>query len=67
MYCSYYKKSTFFKRLRGCMGYCTLQKCIIERDEQVGKIPFEYCEGINGKCNVMCGVYIYFSKEVSEK
>jgi len=49
------------------MGYCTLQKCIIERDEQVGKIPFEYCEGINGKCNVMCGVYIYFSKEVSEK
>ncbi|MCX7922876.1 MAG: hypothetical protein N3B21_12835 [Clostridia bacterium] len=63
MHCSYYTKFGFFRRLRGTMGYCELQKCNIIREDTVGKIPYAYCEGIKGKSNVQCGVFLHFSNK----
>jgi len=57
--CPYYSKAKFLKRLGGTMGYCELQDCLILRDEKVGRIPHIYCEGLKGKSNSQCGVFVY--------
>lgn len=63
MQCSYYNKANFLNRLLGKMGYCELQKCEILRQDKVGKVPHIYCEGLKGKGNFQCGVYVHFSSK----
>ncbi|MCX7749543.1 MAG: hypothetical protein N2645_22010 [Clostridia bacterium] len=61
--CTYYRMYGLFKRLKGIMGYCDLQKKDIFRYRKAGEIPHIYCEGKKGCSNLQCGVFIYLNKK----
>lgn len=63
MQCPYYSKLPWTKRIRGIMGFCELQKKDIYRKFIMGNVPAAYCEGIKGKSNRKCGIYMHYGRK----